>query len=352
MIDENSTFGGFLTEIGEAKQSNANALEIPWKLTHMLLGDANGTDPVPQHDQTQLIHQVHRAAINQLFVDPNNPAILIAEIVLPPNVGGWWIRELGIEDEDGDFVAVANCAPSYKPLLAQGSGRNQVVRMHLILSNTANVELKIDPSVVLATRKYADDGDHATAQGAAEALQQHAESRDHPLATADDRGMVIKASQPEVDAGNDDGKFVTAKKLKNWAANWVKQATETVAGMLKVATQEQVDTGEDDATAVTPKKLRWGFNVHYGYNGYVEFPSWMGGLIIQWIRADFSGNITYTLPTTFPNALWGGASSDHGSPERIATFSAETNGPVTTVELATDAPESSVHPSYFLFIGH
>ncbi|MCC5882481.1 MAG: phage tail protein [Halomonas sp.] len=161
MIDENSTFGGFLTQIGEAKQSNANALEQPWRITHMLLGDANGTDPVPQHDQTQLINQRHRAAINQLSVDPNNTAILIAELVLPPNVGGWWIRELGLEDEDGDFVAVANCAPSYKPLLAQGSGRNQVVRMHLILSNTANVQLKIDPSVVLATRKYVDEGDRA-----------------------------------------------------------------------------------------------------------------------------------------------------------------------------------------------
>lgn len=156
MIDENSTFGGFLTTIGEAKQANANALKTAWKLTHLLLGDANGSDPVPAPDQTQLVNQVYRAAINQLSIDPDNPGILIAEVVLPPTIGGWWIRELGIEDEDGDFVAVANCPPSYKPLLAQGSGRNQVVRMHLILSNTANVELKVDPSVVLATREYVD----------------------------------------------------------------------------------------------------------------------------------------------------------------------------------------------------
>ncbi|QPL45010.1 phage tail protein [Halomonas sp. A40-4] len=156
MIDENSTFGGFLTTVGEAKQANANALKTPWKLTHLLLGDANGSDPVPDPDQTQLVNQVHRAAINQLSIDPDNPGILIAEVVLPPNIGGWWIRELGIEDEDGDFVAVANCPPSYKPLLAQGSGRNQVVHMHLILSNTANVELKVDPAVVLATREYVD----------------------------------------------------------------------------------------------------------------------------------------------------------------------------------------------------
>ncbi|MCE8002537.1 phage tail protein [Billgrantia ethanolica] len=190
MIDENSTFGGFLTAIGEAKQANANALEIPWKLTHMLLGDANGTDPVPEHDQTQLINQRHRAAINQLSVDPANPAILIAEIVLPPNIGGWWIRELALEDEDGDFVAVANCPPSYKPLLAQGSGRNQVVRMHVVLSNTANVQLKIDPSVVLATRQYADN-----------AIATHAGSRNHPAASTAAQGMVRMATSEETRQG-------------------------------------------------------------------------------------------------------------------------------------------------------
>ncbi len=202
MINENSTFGGFLTDIGEAKQANANALEIPWKLTHMLLGDANGTDPVPEHDQTQLINQVHRAAINQLSVDPDNPAILIAEIVLPPNVGGWWIRELGLEDEDGDFVAVANCPPSYKPLLAQGSGRNQVVRMHLVLSNTANVQLKIDPSVVLATRKYVDDQ-----------RQAHEESRNHPGATESAQGMIQRATSDQALAGSDNTRAMTPSRV-------------------------------------------------------------------------------------------------------------------------------------------
>jgi phage-related tail fiber protein len=156
MVDKNSIFGGMLTTQGAAKKTNCDALGIPWEPRYMLIGDANGTDPVPNPSQTKLVNQVYRAQLNQLRVSPTDDNVLIAELVLPPDVGGWWIRELALEDKDGVFSAVANAAPSYKPLLAQGSGRNQVVRMHIITSGTANIQLKIDPSVVLATREYVD----------------------------------------------------------------------------------------------------------------------------------------------------------------------------------------------------
>lgn len=156
MVDKNSIFGGMLTTQGAAKKTNCDALGIPWEPRYMLIGDANGTDPVPSASQTKLVNQVYRAQLNQLRVSPTDDNVLIAELVLPPDVGGWWIRELALEDKDGVFSAVANAAPSYKPLLAQGSGRNQVVRMHIVTSGTANIQLKIDPSVVLATREYVD----------------------------------------------------------------------------------------------------------------------------------------------------------------------------------------------------
>jgi uncharacterized LabA/DUF88 family protein len=156
MIDQNSQFFAILTNIGVAKQANADALGIPWKITQMGVGDANGTDPIPSATQTKLINERRRAPLNQLKVDPANAAIIVAEQVIPENVGGWWIREISLYDSDGDMVAVANCAPSFKPLLTQGSGRTQVVRMNMIVSNSSNVELKIDPSVVLATRAYVD----------------------------------------------------------------------------------------------------------------------------------------------------------------------------------------------------
>lgn len=154
MIDSNSQFLAILTNVGVAKQANANALGIAWKITQMGVGDANGTDPQPSATQNALINEWRRAPLNQLKQDPTNAAIIIAEQVIPAEVGGRWIREIGLYDADGDLVAVANCAPSFKPLLAQGSGRTQVVRMNLIVSNSASVELKIDPSVVLATREF------------------------------------------------------------------------------------------------------------------------------------------------------------------------------------------------------
>lgn len=156
MIDQNSQFFAILTNVGAAKQANADALGIAWKITQMGVGDANNTDPLPSAAQTALINEWRRAPLNQLKVDPSNAAIIIAEQVIPADIGGHWIREIGLYDADGDLVAVANCAPSFKPLLNQGSGRTQVVRMNLQVSNASSVELKIDPSVVLATRSYVD----------------------------------------------------------------------------------------------------------------------------------------------------------------------------------------------------
>lgn len=154
MVDQTSQFYAILTNVGAAKQANADALGIAWKITQMGVGDANGTDPTPNATQTSLINEWRRAPLNQLKVDDNNSAIIIAEQVIPADVGGKWIREIALYDADGDMVAVANCAPTYKPLLSQGSGRTQVVRMNLVVSSASNVQLKIDPAVVLATREW------------------------------------------------------------------------------------------------------------------------------------------------------------------------------------------------------
>ncbi|MCK3050313.1 phage tail protein [Escherichia coli] len=150
-------FYTLLTDIGAAKLASAAALGVPLKITHMAVGDGGGVLPTPDAKQTALVNEKRRAALNMLYIDPQNSSQIIVEQVIPENEGGWWIREVGLFDESGALIAVGNCPESYKPQLAEGSGRTQTVRMVLITSSTDNITLKIDPAVVLATRKYVDD---------------------------------------------------------------------------------------------------------------------------------------------------------------------------------------------------
>lgn len=150
-------FYTLLTDIGAAKLASAAALGVPLKITQMAVGDGGGVLPTPSAQQTALVAEKRRAALNMLYIDPQNSSQIIAEQVIHETEGGWWIREVGLFDETGALIAVGNCPESYKPQLAEGSGRTQTVRMVLITSSTDNITLKIDPAVVLATRKYVDD---------------------------------------------------------------------------------------------------------------------------------------------------------------------------------------------------
>ncbi|WP_454863730.1 phage tail protein [Pseudomonas hormoni] len=194
MIDANSQFFAILTNVGMAKQANADALGIPWKITDMGVGDANGTDPIPNAAQTALIHEWRRRPLNQLKIDPNNPAVIIAEQIIPADEGGKWIREIGLYDADGDLVAVANCAPSFKPALSQGSGRTQIVRMNFIVTSAGNITLKIDPAIVLASRVYVD-------AAILEVLPANKTPGVFRRVTVNNRGVVVSGDNPETLAG-------------------------------------------------------------------------------------------------------------------------------------------------------
>ncbi|MFQ2218387.1 phage tail protein [Aeromonas enteropelogenes] len=203
-------YSAILTNAGEAKMANALALGIPLKITQMAVGDGNGLPVTPDPAMTAITGEQRRAPINTLFADPLNPAQLVAEQIIPENVGGWWIRCIGLYDDAGTLIAIANAPDTYKPLLTSGAGRTQVIRLVLIVSDTSAVELKIDPSVVLATRKYIDD-----------VMKAHKESRDHPA------------------------------------------GTKTAKGMLRLATDEEAPAGEQDEVAVTPKQMMGAINAHY-----------------------------------------------------------------------------------------
>lgn len=172
------TYFALLTAIGEAKLANAAALGTPLQISRMAVGDGNGDLPVPIRTQTALVHETYRADLNELKVDPANASQIIAELVIPETEGGYWLREMGLYDAAGDLVAVSNCPPSYKPQLVEGSGRVQIMRMVLIVASTAAVQLKIDPSVVLATRAYVDSAEQDAKDYALGQITVHTQAND------------------------------------------------------------------------------------------------------------------------------------------------------------------------------
>ncbi|WP_052958323.1 phage tail protein [Obesumbacterium proteus] len=172
-----------LTKIGAAKIAAATAGGTKINLTQMAVGDGGGTLPTPDPAQTKLIAEWHRAALNKVKVDPKHKNYLVAELVIPPEIGGFWMRELGLYDEVGDLIAVSNMAESYKPLLSEGSGRAQTLRMVVIVSDMDTVNLLIDSSTVLATQEYVDDK-----------LLEHKQSRRHPDATLKEKGFTQLSS--------------------------------------------------------------------------------------------------------------------------------------------------------------
>ncbi|WP_240632913.1 phage tail protein [Pantoea endophytica] len=272
-----------LTNQGAAKLANAAALGTKVNITQLAVGDGGGTLPTPDPAQTNLIGEKRRASLNSLTIDAANGSQIIAEQIIPEGEGGFWIREIGLFDADGVMIAVANCAETYKPQLAEGSGRTQTVRMIIIVNSTSAVTLKIDPSVVLATRKYVDDGVivakqygdtlHQQAKEYAERLQKEAEEYADTL----------------------------LEQAKKYSGDALKQHTDAVNPhtqypLIKNALKELADAG---LVAEALKNL--GLEKSFVAIGYVKLP---GGLIIQWGSGTYTkqATTTVTLPIEFPNA--------------------------------------------------
>ncbi|HFD3333273.1 TPA: phage tail protein [Escherichia coli] len=177
-------FRTVITTAGAAKLAAATAPGgRKVNITTMAVGDGGGKLPVPDAGQTGLIHEVWRHALNKISQDKRNSNYIIAELVIPPEVGGFWMRELGLCDDAGTLIAVANMAESYKPALAEGSGRSQTCRMVIIVSSVASVELTIDTTTVMATQDYVDDK-----------IAEHEQSRRHPDASLTAKGFTQLSS--------------------------------------------------------------------------------------------------------------------------------------------------------------
>ncbi|HGW2778239.1 TPA: tail fiber protein, partial [Escherichia coli] len=177
-------FKTIITDTGAKKLAQAAAPGgNPVRLTHMAVGDGGGTLPTPDSKQTRLVHEVWRHTVNRVILDATHQNRIIAELVIPPETGGFWIREIGVFDEHGDLIAVGNTAESYKPAVAKGSGRAQTFRTILTVSSTATVALTVDNTMVMATVDYVNDK-----------LKEHEQSRRHPDASLTAKGFVQLSS--------------------------------------------------------------------------------------------------------------------------------------------------------------
>ncbi|EGM8845080.1 tail fiber protein [Escherichia coli] len=177
-------FKTVITDTGAKKLAQAAAPDgKPVRLTHMAVGDGGGTLPTPDSKQTRLVHEVWRHTVNRIILDATHQNRIIAELVIPPETGGFWIREIGVFDEHGDLIAVGNTAESYKPAVAEGSGRAQTFRTILTVSSTATVALTVDNTMVMATVDYVNDK-----------LKEHEQSRRHPDASLTAKGFVQLSS--------------------------------------------------------------------------------------------------------------------------------------------------------------
>ncbi|UAP28596.1 phage tail protein [Escherichia coli] len=308
-----------LTNQGAARLANAAALGTKLNLTQMAVGDANGTLPTPDPAQTKLINQKRIAPLNLLTVDPANTSQIIAEQIIPENEGGFWIREIGLYDDDGILIAVANCPETYKPQLQEGSGRTQTIRMILIVSSTSSITLKIDPSVVLATRKYADDKAIELKLYVDDLMSKHLAAADphSQYATKDSPTFTGKPKAPTPPVVANDTQVATAGFVQAVIAALVsgelankqpldKTLTDLsgkdVAAILEylglgTAAKRAVGTGANQIPDMSS------FQSILSTHGYQRLP---GGIIIQWGLAPAPVGVASqkSYPITFPNAVW------------------------------------------------
>ena len=238
----------FKTIITTAGAEKLAAATVPGgkkvNITVMAVGDGGGTLPEPNAGQTKLINEVWRHVLNKISQDSRNSNYIVAELVIPPEVGGFWMRELGLYDDEGALIAVANMAESYKPELAEGSGRAQTCRMVIIVSSIASVELSIDSTMVMATQDYVDDK-----------LAEHEKSRNHPDATLKEKGFVQLSS---VTDSTSEALAATPKAVKAAydLANGKYTAQDASTAQKGIVQLNSATDSSDETQAATPKAVK------------------------------------------------------------------------------------------------
>ncbi|MEN4883824.1 tail fiber protein [Enterobacter ludwigii] len=221
-------------------------------LTAMAVGDGGGTLPVPDPNQTKLVKEVWRHALNKISQDRKNKNYVVAELLIPPETGGFWMRELGLYDDAGTLIAVGNMAESYKPALAEGSGRAQTVRMVIMVSDIESVELTIDTSTVMATQDYVDDK-----------LAEHEQSRHHPDATLTAKGFTQLSSATD-SASESVAATPKAVKTAYDLAKGKYTAQDATTAQKGIVQLSSATDSASESVAATPKAVKTAYDLAKG----------------------------------------------------------------------------------------
>ncbi|HHU7687195.1 TPA: tail fiber protein [Escherichia coli] len=246
-------FKTVITDTGAKKLAQAAAPDgKPVRLTHMAVGDGGGTLPTPDSKQIRLVHEVWRHTVNRVILDATHQNRIIAELVIPPETGGFWIREIGVFDEHGDLIAVGNTAESYKPTVAEGSGRAQTFRTILTVSSTATVALTVDNTMVMATVDYVDDK-----------LKEHEQSRRHPDASLTAKGFVQLSSTTNSDS---EALAATPKAVKAAydLANGKYTAQDATTARKGLVQLSSATNSDSETLAATPKAVKAAYDLANG----------------------------------------------------------------------------------------
>ncbi|MEB7277608.1 tail fiber protein [Enterobacter asburiae] len=220
--------------------------------TAMAIGDGGGTLPVPDASQTKLVNEVWRHTLNKISQDNKNQNYVIAELLIPPETGGFWMREMGLYDDTGTLIAVGNMAESYKPELAEGSGRAQTVRMVIMVSDIESVELTIDTSTVMATQDYVDDK-----------LAEHEQSRRHPDATLTEKGFTQLSSATD-SASETLAATPKAVKTAYDLANGKYTAQDATTAQKGIVQLSSATDSTSETLAATPKAVKTAYDLANG----------------------------------------------------------------------------------------
>ncbi|ENJ8214895.1 phage tail protein [Escherichia albertii] len=246
-------FKTVITTAGAAKLAAATAPGgRKVNITTMAVGDGGGKLPVPDAGQTKLVNEVWRHTLNKISQGNRHSNYIIAELVIPPEVGGFWTRELGLYDDAGTLIAVANMAESYKPALAEGSGRSQTCRMVIIVSSVASVELTIDTTTVMATQDYVDDK-----------IAEHEQSRRHPDASLTAKGFTQLSSATN---STSETLAATPKAVKDAydLANGKYTAQDASTGRKGLVQLSSAINSESETLAATPKAVKTAYDLANG----------------------------------------------------------------------------------------